>query len=306
MKVTAGIGVGAAYLAGGLVVAEAAGITMIGSAPLSTLPGTLSASATALGSTVVQGVTRAGAAVAARVTAGAGFLMTQYDRFSAFAMRTWYSLNEAWEALPGRARAAVDITCELELGASPSGTLQLGMMRSSGGGGGGGGGGRGTRTSGGAPGRRMRLVTADDIRCDDFSHSRLLSLTENGGNCEYCQRLPATHGDHFVPAHYYAGEVNAKNMTLREARVEANDVSNIVGACDLCNLGKSSKIPTLRQAQAAGSPRTRRNGSGGCSGTSPAASGAGSGQAANRRCGTTRRRSSAELRADRRPAATVP
>jgi 5-methylcytosine-specific restriction endonuclease McrA len=95
------------------------------------------------------------------------------------------------------------------------------------------------------PGRRLRTVTSDDIRGEDFSHSRILSLSENGGKCEYCQRAPASHGDHFIPANYFAGEVNARTMTLPEARAEANHISNIVGACGVCNLGKYDKIPTL-------------------------------------------------------------
>ena len=56
--------------------------------------------------------------------------------------------------------------------------------------------------------------------------------------CQYCQKKPATQGDHIIPLKGYAERVNRGEMTLEEARLTGNGASNVIGSCGVIVTGK--------------------------------------------------------------------
>jgi hypothetical protein len=87
-------------------------------------------------------------------------------------------------------------------------------------------------------------VTAADIRRGGgFPKARGEALARDK-MCVYCQDRPATQGDHVVPVKRFADDVNARKITLGQARQKANSPQNVVGACGGaggCNPSKGAK-----------------------------------------------------------------
>jgi hypothetical protein len=94
-----------------------------------------------------------------------------------------------------------------------------------------------------------QTVTAKDIRRGEggtlFKKNREEALKDNGGMCELCGERKSSQGDHLKPVKSFADDVNAGKKTLQQARVEANSLQNIAGACG----GKSGCNPTKGSKQ---------------------------------------------------------
>ncbi len=78
-------------------------------------------------------------------------------------------------------------------------------------------------------------ITSADLRkgsgYSTFKASKENALKQNNGMCQYCQKKPATQGDHIIPLKDYAEKVNRGEMTLEEARLTGNGASNVIGSC---------------------------------------------------------------------------
>lgn len=91
-------------------------------------------------------------------------------------------------------------------------------------------------------------VTSKDLRGGDFKQSRTAALKSNHGVCEYCQKKPATQGDHVIPVKKYAEKVNSGRISRAGATKKANSEHNVIGACGGtggCNQQKGGKMPSM-------------------------------------------------------------
>jgi 5-methylcytosine-specific restriction endonuclease McrA len=91
-------------------------------------------------------------------------------------------------------------------------------------------------------------VTSKDLRGGNFKQSRETALQKNHGVCEYCQKKPATQGDHVIPVKKYAEKVNSGRISRAGATKKANSEQNVIGACGGrggCNQQKGGKLPSV-------------------------------------------------------------
>lgn len=61
--------------------------------------------------------------------------------------------------------------------------------------------------------------------------------------CQYCQAAPSTTADHVISVYDAASAVGAGMLTVEEARLQVNDLENLLGVCRACNSSKADQSP---------------------------------------------------------------
>lgn len=67
------------------------------------------------------------------------------------------------------------------------------------------------------------------------------ALVAPGKSCFYCEVAPAQHVDHFIPI----AKWSRANLTAQQRADGPDHISNLLGACAVCNMSKGARIPDV-------------------------------------------------------------